>query len=143
MAASLALGDVEIEIIDKLISVPYVEMILKLMEHNDSTTMILKSATSPNDQGNNVPLDQAKSPAATHQITRKTSGEPYGNQSLSAEAQHHTTVQSQKQHSRAIYILDIQSLQLITGNAREPSSILSFFNVPTCNQPTASLAHQS
>lgn len=43
MAAPLALGDVEIEIIDKLISVPYVEMTLKLMErfgvsveHNDS-----------------------------------------------------------------------------------------------------------
>ncbi|KAE9610748.1 hypothetical protein Lal_00021252 [Lupinus albus] len=32
MAAPLALGDVEIEIIDKLISVPYVEMTLKLME---------------------------------------------------------------------------------------------------------------
>ncbi|KAI5434045.1 3-phosphoshikimate 1-carboxyvinyltransferase [Lathyrus oleraceus] len=29
---SLALGDVEIEVIDKLISVPYVEMTLKLME---------------------------------------------------------------------------------------------------------------
>ncbi|KAG5607198.1 hypothetical protein H5410_028690 [Solanum commersonii] len=43
MAAPLALGDVEIEIIDKLISVPYVEMTLKLMkrfgisvEHNSS-----------------------------------------------------------------------------------------------------------
>lgn len=43
MAAPLALGDVEIEIIDKLISVPYVEMTLKLMErfgvtvqHNES-----------------------------------------------------------------------------------------------------------
>ncbi|XP_047951399.1 3-phosphoshikimate 1-carboxyvinyltransferase 2-like [Salvia hispanica] len=43
MAAPLALGDVEIEIIDKLISVPYVEMTLKLMErfgvsveHSDS-----------------------------------------------------------------------------------------------------------
>ncbi|XP_078448047.1 RNA 3'-terminal phosphate cyclase/enolpyruvate transferase, alpha/beta [Wolffia australiana] len=43
MAAPLALGDVEIEIIDKLISIPYVEMTLKLMErfgvtvdHNDS-----------------------------------------------------------------------------------------------------------
>lgn len=43
MAAPLALGDVEVEIIDKLISVPYVEMTLKLMErfgvyveHNDS-----------------------------------------------------------------------------------------------------------
>ncbi|XP_021904420.1 3-phosphoshikimate 1-carboxyvinyltransferase 2 [Carica papaya] len=43
MAAPLALGDVEIEIIDKLISVPYVEMTIKLMEqfgvtveHNDS-----------------------------------------------------------------------------------------------------------
>lgn len=43
MAAPLALGDVEIEIVDKLISVPYVEMTLKLMErfgvtveHNDS-----------------------------------------------------------------------------------------------------------
>ncbi|KAJ6872632.1 hypothetical protein NC651_031683 [Populus alba x Populus x berolinensis] len=33
MAAPLALGDVEIEIIDKLIFVPYVEMTLKLMEH--------------------------------------------------------------------------------------------------------------
>nr|ALK27163.1 chloroplast 5-enolpyruvylshikimate-3-phosphate synthase [Triticum aestivum] len=33
MAAPLALEDVEIEIIDKLISVPYVEMTLKLMEH--------------------------------------------------------------------------------------------------------------
>nr|ALB77711.1 5-enolpyruvylshikimate-3-phosphate synthase [Liriope spicata] len=32
MAAPLALGDVEIEIMDKLISVPYVEMTLKLME---------------------------------------------------------------------------------------------------------------
>lgn len=32
MAAPLALGDVEIEIVDKLISVPYVEMTLKLME---------------------------------------------------------------------------------------------------------------
>ena len=32
MAAPLALEDVEIEIIDKLISVPYVEMTLKLME---------------------------------------------------------------------------------------------------------------
>ncbi|RAL46221.1 hypothetical protein DM860_016654 [Cuscuta australis] len=43
MAAPLALGDVEIEIIDKLISVPYVEMTIKLMErfgvsveHSDS-----------------------------------------------------------------------------------------------------------
>jgi 3-phosphoshikimate 1-carboxyvinyltransferase len=43
MSAPLALGNVEIEIIDKLISVPYVEMTLKLMqrfgvtvEHNDS-----------------------------------------------------------------------------------------------------------
>ncbi|XBI76107.1 hypothetical protein VPH35_069380 [Triticum aestivum] len=43
MAAPLALEDVEIEIIDKLISVPYVEMTLKLMErfgvtaaHSDS-----------------------------------------------------------------------------------------------------------
>ncbi|XP_050385303.1 3-phosphoshikimate 1-carboxyvinyltransferase 2 [Argentina anserina] len=43
MAAPLALGDVEVEIIDKLISVPYVEMTLKLMErfgvtveHSDS-----------------------------------------------------------------------------------------------------------
>ncbi|KAF6152556.1 hypothetical protein GIB67_013003 [Kingdonia uniflora] len=43
MAAPLALGDVEIEIIDKLISVPYVQMTLKLMkqygvnvEHSDS-----------------------------------------------------------------------------------------------------------
>ncbi|CAM8907497.1 unnamed protein product [Rhodiola kirilowii] len=43
MAAPLALGDVEIEIIDKLISIPYVEMSLKLMErfgvyveHSDS-----------------------------------------------------------------------------------------------------------
>lgn len=43
MAAPLALGDIEIEIIDKLISVPYVEMTLKLMkrfgvtvEHSDS-----------------------------------------------------------------------------------------------------------
>ncbi|KAI8003861.1 hypothetical protein LOK49_LG08G01909 [Camellia lanceoleosa] len=32
MAAPLALGDMEIEIIDKLISIPYVEMTLKLME---------------------------------------------------------------------------------------------------------------
>ncbi|KAL4359502.1 hypothetical protein AHAS_Ahas08G0083800 [Arachis hypogaea] len=32
MAAPLTLGDVEIEIIDKLISVPYVDMSLKLME---------------------------------------------------------------------------------------------------------------
>ncbi|XP_075518306.1 3-phosphoshikimate 1-carboxyvinyltransferase 2-like [Primulina tabacum] len=32
MAAPLALGNVEIEIIDKLISVPYVEMTIKLME---------------------------------------------------------------------------------------------------------------
>ncbi|XP_073022908.1 3-phosphoshikimate 1-carboxyvinyltransferase 2 [Primulina eburnea] len=32
MAAPLALGDVEIEIMDKLISVPYVEMTIKLME---------------------------------------------------------------------------------------------------------------
>ena len=43
MAAPLALGDVEIEIIDKLVFVPYVEMTLKLMErcgvfiqHSDS-----------------------------------------------------------------------------------------------------------
>ncbi|XP_012437598.1 3-phosphoshikimate 1-carboxyvinyltransferase 2 [Gossypium raimondii] len=43
MAAPLALGDVEIEIIDKLISIPYVEMTIKLMkrfgvtvEHTDS-----------------------------------------------------------------------------------------------------------
>ena len=43
MAAPLAVGDIEIEIIDKLISVPYVEMTLKLMErfgvsveHNDA-----------------------------------------------------------------------------------------------------------
>ncbi|XP_072993248.1 3-phosphoshikimate 1-carboxyvinyltransferase 2 [Typha latifolia] len=43
MAAPLALGDVEIEIVDKLISIPYVEMTLKLMErfgvsveHSDS-----------------------------------------------------------------------------------------------------------
>lgn len=43
MASPLALGDVEIEIIDKLISIPYVEMTLKLMErfgvsveHSDS-----------------------------------------------------------------------------------------------------------
>ncbi|KAK4476515.1 hypothetical protein RD792_015671 [Penstemon davidsonii] len=43
MAAPLSLGDVEIEIVDKLISVPYVEMTLKLMErfgvfveHSDS-----------------------------------------------------------------------------------------------------------
>ncbi|XP_071707571.1 3-phosphoshikimate 1-carboxyvinyltransferase 2-like [Rutidosis leptorrhynchoides] len=43
MSAPLALGDVEIEIIDKLISIPYVEMTLKLMErfgvsveHSDS-----------------------------------------------------------------------------------------------------------
>lgn len=43
MASPLALGDVEIEIIDKLISVPYAEMTIKLMEqfgvsveHNDS-----------------------------------------------------------------------------------------------------------
>ncbi|XP_031269753.1 3-phosphoshikimate 1-carboxyvinyltransferase 2 [Pistacia vera] len=43
MAAPLALGDVEVEIIDKLISIPYVEMTLKLMErfgvtveHSDS-----------------------------------------------------------------------------------------------------------
>eukprot|EP00262_Sarcandra_glabra_P008506 TRINITY_DN22036_c0_g1_i1.p1 TRINITY_DN22036_c0_g1~~TRINITY_DN22036_c0_g1_i1.p1 ORF type:complete len:522 (-),score=116.39 TRINITY_DN22036_c0_g1_i1:362-1927(-) len=32
MAAPLALGDVEIEIADKLVSIPYVEMTLKLME---------------------------------------------------------------------------------------------------------------
>lgn len=32
MACPLALGDVEVEIIDKLISVPYVEMTMKLME---------------------------------------------------------------------------------------------------------------
>ncbi|KAJ8749047.1 hypothetical protein K2173_013491 [Erythroxylum novogranatense] len=32
MAAPLALGDVEIEIVDKLISVPYVDMTIKLME---------------------------------------------------------------------------------------------------------------
>lgn len=32
LASPLALGDVEIEIIDKLISIPYVEMTLKLME---------------------------------------------------------------------------------------------------------------
>ncbi|XP_022770262.1 3-phosphoshikimate 1-carboxyvinyltransferase 2 [Durio zibethinus] len=32
MAAPMALGDVEIEIIDKLISIPYVEMTIKLME---------------------------------------------------------------------------------------------------------------
>ena len=48
MAAPLALGDVEIEIIDKLISVPYVEMTLKLMErfgisveHKDSLDRFL------------------------------------------------------------------------------------------------------
>ncbi|KAI3449115.1 hypothetical protein Pfo_005780 [Paulownia fortunei] len=48
MAAPLALGDVEIEIIDKLISVPYVEMTLKLMErfgvfveHTDSWDIFL------------------------------------------------------------------------------------------------------
>lgn len=32
MAAPLALGDVEIVMIDKLVSVPYVDMTLKLME---------------------------------------------------------------------------------------------------------------
>ena len=32
MAAPLALGDVEIEIIDKLVSIPYVDMTLKLMK---------------------------------------------------------------------------------------------------------------
>lgn len=32
MAAPMALGDVEIDIIDKLIYVPYFEMTLKLME---------------------------------------------------------------------------------------------------------------
>ncbi|MCO5568030.1 hypothetical protein L7F22_021726 [Adiantum nelumboides] len=32
MAAPLALGDVEIEIVDKLVSIPYVDMTLKLME---------------------------------------------------------------------------------------------------------------
>ena len=32
MACPLALGDVEVEIVDKLISVPYVEMTMKLME---------------------------------------------------------------------------------------------------------------
>lgn len=32
MAAPLALGDVEIIMIDKLVSVPYVDMTLKLME---------------------------------------------------------------------------------------------------------------
>lgn len=32
MAAPLASGDVEIVIVDKLISVPYVDMTLKLME---------------------------------------------------------------------------------------------------------------
>lgn len=32
MASPLAIGEVEIEIIDKLISIPYVEMTLKLME---------------------------------------------------------------------------------------------------------------
>ena len=32
MTAPLATGDVEIEIIDKLISVPYVDMTIKLME---------------------------------------------------------------------------------------------------------------
>ncbi|XP_068650318.1 3-phosphoshikimate 1-carboxyvinyltransferase 2 [Aristolochia californica] len=37
MSAPLALGDVEIEIVDKLISVPYVEMTLKLMERFDVT----------------------------------------------------------------------------------------------------------
>ncbi|PWA77055.1 5-enolpyruvylshikimate-3-phosphate synthase [Artemisia annua] len=43
MASLIALGDLEIEIIDKLISIPYVEMTLKLMErfgvsveHSDS-----------------------------------------------------------------------------------------------------------
>jgi 3-phosphoshikimate 1-carboxyvinyltransferase len=43
MAAPLALGDVEIEIIDKLISIAYVELTLRLMErfgvkaeHSDS-----------------------------------------------------------------------------------------------------------
>lgn len=43
MAAPLARGDVEIEIIDKLISAPFVEMTVKVMErfgvfveHNDS-----------------------------------------------------------------------------------------------------------
>lgn len=32
MTAPLANGDVEIEIIDKLISIPYVDMTIKLME---------------------------------------------------------------------------------------------------------------
>lgn len=32
MTSPLALGDVEIQIVDKLISIPYVEMTLKLME---------------------------------------------------------------------------------------------------------------
>lgn len=32
LAAPLALGDITIEIVDKLISVPYVDMTLKLME---------------------------------------------------------------------------------------------------------------
>ena len=48
MAAPLALGDVEIEIIDRLISAPYVEMTLKLVErfgisveHNDSLDRFL------------------------------------------------------------------------------------------------------
>ena len=48
MAAPLALGDVEIEIIDRLISVPYVEMTIKLMErfgvsveHNDNLDRFL------------------------------------------------------------------------------------------------------
>ena len=43
MATPLGLGDVEIEIVDKLISVPYVEMTIRLMErfgvsveHSDS-----------------------------------------------------------------------------------------------------------
>ena len=48
MAAPLALGDVEIEIIDRLISAPYVEMTLQLVErfgisveHNDSLDRFL------------------------------------------------------------------------------------------------------
>ena len=53
IATSLALGEVEIEIIDKLISIPYVEMTLKLMEHfrisidSDGTMFKKRGAVAP------------------------------------------------------------------------------------------------
>ncbi|CAN1181502.1 3-phosphoshikimate 1-carboxyvinyltransferase, chloroplastic [Linum perenne] len=46
MAAPLALGDVEIEIVDKLISVPYVDMTLKLMERSPGNAYVEGDASS-------------------------------------------------------------------------------------------------